>query len=68
MEELIIKEHQIREKLVQTINDAELPAFILEPIIKDIYNEINKIKEQQYNNAILNQQQIKEKKGEKKNG
>lgn len=57
MDEIIIKEHETREKLVQIINSSNLPAFILESIIKDIYTEINKIKEEQYNNAILNKKQ-----------
>ena len=66
MEELIIKEQETREKLVQILNDSKLPACMLEPILKDFYNQIVKEKEQQYQQAKANQEQKKEKKREEK--
>lgn len=60
MEDLILKEHKLREDIVQIINASNLPAFILEPIIKDVYSEVNKLKEQQYNEAVLAQSKKKE--------
>lgn len=45
---IVIKE--TKQKLLQTINESNLPAFILEPILKDYYEQIIKISEQQYEN------------------
>ena len=69
MEDLIIRESETRQKLADTINNSNLPAFILEPMIKDIYEQVTKIKEQQYNEAKASLEQKKEKKKEvKENG
>ena len=65
MDKVILKERETREKIVQVINESELPAFILKPIFKDILEQINEIEIQQYNLALSNK--IKEedlKKGE----
>ena len=66
MEELIVKEQEIRESLVKVINDSKLPAFILEPMIKELYEQITKAKEQQYNEAKAYLEQKKTKKKEDK--
>ena len=61
MEELILQERKIRENIVQTINDSNLPAFILKPILQDMLEQIEKIEVQQYELALQNKQkQIKE--------
>ena len=31
----------LKNKLVETINDSKLPLSILELVVKDLYNEIN---------------------------
>ena len=36
--DLIVEE--TREKLTNTINESGLPPFLLEPILKDIYNQV----------------------------
>ena len=65
---LIIEE--TKENLVKVINESGLPPFLLEPILKDLYNQISILKQQElekskqeYENS-LNQE--KEKKGAKK--
>lgn len=63
MEEIIIKEKEVREKIINIINSSELPAFILKPIIKDLYEQLNNIEEQQYQQAI--QSKINKEKKEK---
>lgn len=67
MDELIIKNKEVKEVFVNTINNSGLPAFILKSILKDLYNELEKIDEQQLQVAIDNKNK-KNKKGEKKDG
>jgi len=67
MEELIIKERELRENIVQEINNSGLPAFILKPIFKEIYEQLNSLEIQQYNTAKQNtDKKNAEKKKEKK--
>lgn len=66
MEEIILKERQVREQIVKTINDSKLPAFILKPIFKDFYDQLNNLEAQQYNMAKENAEKKKEKKEESK--
>ena len=61
MEELILKEREIKEKLVDLVNSSNLPAFILRPIFKEMLEQLNIIEETQYNQA----QELKAKKEEK---
>ena len=62
MEDLIILAHEFKQELVNTINNSGLPAFVLEPIIKDIYEQILKEDNRQYQEAVM----AKEKKNKKK--
>lgn len=66
---LIIEE--TKEKIVKVINESGLPPFLLEPILKNLYDQISILKQrelekskQEYENR-LNQE--KEKKGAKEN-
>ena len=66
---LIVEE--TKENIVKLINESGLPPFLLEPILKDLYNQINILKQQeleqskkQYEDSL---KQEKEKKGVKKN-
>lgn len=58
MEEILIKERELRNGIAELINKAELPAIIIKPILKDMYDQINILEEQQYEQALKN---IKEK-------
>lgn len=48
MEELILKQIEFKEKLVELLNTCGLPAFVLKPIIKDVYEQLNILEQQQY--------------------
>lgn len=61
MDELILKEREIKERLVEIINESGLPAFILKPMIRDLFEQLSNLEEHQYQEAKLNTQ-IKEKK------
>lgn len=64
MEEIIIKERELRENLIQLINNSGMPAFILKPIIKEIYDQVINIENQQYEEAKQKINAKQEKKGE----
>ena len=67
MEELILKEREIREKLVELVNNSQLPAVVLKPMFKEVLEQLNIIEETQYNQA----KELKSKnegKEEKENG
>lgn len=42
---LIVEE--TKENIVKLINESGLPPFLLEPILKDLYNQINILKQQE---------------------
>lgn len=64
MEEIILKEREVREKIVETINNSGLPAFVLKNIIKELYDQLSNIEQQQYEEAL----KIKENKKSKNKG
>ena len=51
MNELILKELELRKKIEQDINNSGLPAIILEPVVKDLLNQILILKQKQYAQA-----------------
>lgn len=51
MEELILKKKEFEEELVKLINSSNLPAFILKPIIKDLFEQLNVLEQQQFEQA-----------------
>lgn len=63
MDELILKEVECREKITNLINEIGLPAFIIKPIIKDLFEQLNNLEQQQYQEALA----IKEEKEKKVN-
>lgn len=65
MDELILKERETREKVVDLINNSGLPAVMLKPIFKEMYDQISSIEAQQYNQALANKKEKKSKKGVK---
>lgn len=40
--------HEFKDKIVQTINESGLPAFIIAPVLQQALAEIERIEEQQY--------------------
>lgn len=66
MDELIIKEQETREKLVKVFNESTLPAFILEPMVREFHEQLLREKEEQYQQAKVSLEQKKDKKKEDK--
>lgn len=51
MEELIIKNQELKEILVKNINSSQLPAFAVKNILKDLLEQINIIEKTQFEEA-----------------
>lgn len=60
MEEVILKKKEFEEKIVELINESGLPAFILKPIIKDLFEQLNILDQQQLEQAQKNKKEEKE--------
>lgn len=59
-----IKIEELKNKLIQEINSSKLPPFVVEPIIKEIYNQIEEIRKQElakaqkeYNESQVNKEE-----------
>lgn len=59
---LVIKE--IEEKLVQDINNSELPSFILKPIIERILKQVELLEQQELINETNNYNELLKKERE----
>ena len=64
MEELILKEREFKVKIVELINNSSLPAFIIKPTLKELFEQINLLEQQQYEKA-LSSQKLNEEENEK---
>jgi len=53
MEEIILKERELRETIVQAINSSGLPAIIIKPVLVDCITQITTLEQQQYEQAII---------------
>lgn len=51
MEDIILKERSFKENIVQVVNNSELPAFIVKPILKDLFEQVSLLEQQQYEQA-----------------
>ena len=60
MEQIILKEREIKENLVGIINSSGMPAFILKNIVKELYDQLNIIEQQQYEEALKNKEKTEE--------
>lgn len=60
MDEIILMKREFEEKLVKLINESNLPAFILKPIIKDLFDQLNILDQQQLEQAQRNKKEEKE--------
>lgn len=61
MDELILKEAEYRDKLTQISNEIGLPAFIMKAVVKDLFEQLSNLEQQQYQQALA----IKEEKEQK---
>lgn len=57
MEEIILMKREFEENLVKLINESNLPAFILKPIIKDLFEQLNIAEQQQLEQAQKNKKE-----------
>ena len=60
MEEIILKERQLKENLAQVVNECELPAFIIKSDLKELYEQIALLEQRQYQQAKINKQNKEE--------
>lgn len=65
MDELLIREQELRKNIADLLNSCGLPAFVVESVLKDVLQEVTLIKKQQYEEALKN---VEKKKKEKNNG
>lgn len=66
MDELILKEREFKENIVQLINTSGMPAFILKPIIKELFEQLNLLEQKQYEDACIKKKNEEEKTEEDK--
>ncbi len=66
MEEMILKEREVREQIVEITKNSGLPALILKPIFEDFLNQLKIIKEQQYKLAKQNKEKQQKENEDKK--
>lgn len=45
---LILLQHDFKDTIVRAINDSNLPAFVIAPILQQALAEVERIEEQQY--------------------
>lgn len=68
MDEIILKEREYRDKLTQISNEIGLPAFIMKAVVKDLFEQLNNLEQQQYQQALAikgeKEQKEKEETGE----
>lgn len=60
MEEIILKEREFKEKLIQVVNSSELPAFIIKSDLKEMYEQVTLLEQQQYEQAKKNKKNKEE--------
>lgn len=51
---------ELQQALIDTINNADLPAFVVEPILRDLYNEAKLAVQRQYENDVRAYEQLLE--------
>lgn len=60
---LNLRIEEVKNQIANTINEANLPAYILKPIIKDFYMQLQNLEQmdliksqQEYENSLKNQE------------
>lgn len=53
---IIISCRELRDSLVNVINNSQLPAFIAESIVKDLLTELNASAETEYRESLMEYQ------------
>lgn len=47
MKPMTVARHEFIKALTDTINNSQLPAFVIEAVLKDVYNDIRIISQRQ---------------------
>ncbi len=66
MEELILKEREFKEKIVEVINNSGLPAFVVKPTLKELLGQVELLEQQQYQQALKEKEEKEIKKDKSK--
>lgn len=60
---LNLRIEEVKNQIANTINEAKLPAYLLKPIIKDFYMQLQNLEQmdliksqQEYENSLKNQE------------
>lgn len=66
-----IQVQEVEQEIVNTINNSNLPAYVLKQIVKDIYQQISDVEQQEIqkyleNKELENSSFSNKKKGDKK--
>ena len=61
MDNIILKEREFKERLVELVNESKLPAFVIKQILTDLLRQVTILEEQQYQEALKQQEEKKEK-------
>lgn len=64
MNELILKERKFKEDMVNVINNAGLPAFMLKPFIKELLEQLDVLEQKQYEEAKKEEEEKQKKEQE----
>ena len=57
MEELILKKREFEEKIIETINNSNLPAFIIKPFLKELFEQVNLLEQQEYEKSLKSKEE-----------
>lgn len=49
---LVLKVKEAENRIIATINNSQLPAFIMKPIIEKVYNQIINLEQEEYALAL----------------
>lgn len=60
MEEIILKERELKEKIINDINASILPFMIIEFMLQDILKQVQIAVQKEYSIAYQNAQEVEE--------
>lgn len=49
---LVLKVKEAENRIIATINNSQLPAFIMKPIIEKVYNQLINLEQEEYALAL----------------
>lgn len=64
MKPMTVARHEFVGALTDLVNNSQLPAFVLEAVLKDVYNDIRMIARQQLEKDMESYHAAQQKKGD----